>query len=264
MADITIKAVVDGEERDVVLDDESLPDGLLSSKSIGERFVTKDRLKTAREGFKSELEKALRGRYTPDELLEDDEALGTVLPKLVTERRDTLIEALGIKDGGPDASQIEKIVAQARKPLEKELESERERAHRLMRNSLKADVLQGCRETGVVEGIDDLVELYYEQRTEWSDEWGRHVMVGDDGEPIVDVNAKDGQCPYVTIEDDLRKASDDPRRKSWFGGRQRDGSGYGGDSRPTGVRKPRSKMSSSEKSAFISEHGLEAFEQLPD
>jgi hypothetical protein len=273
MAEVTIRAKVDGTEQDITLDDDSLPDGLLSLRHVRAEYVPKTQLKTVRDGFDAEVRKATEGKYTPDELVADADALQALMPQLVTSHRDVLLEQLGVKPNGEvDAQLTERITAQLRTkevvPLEKQVGVLADQVKALRVERLRNDVLAACREVGVVEGLDELLVLHYQQRCVWDDEHDRWFMVGPDGRPDVAVghDRPEGAPPFRTVADDLAdtKTAQDARTRHWFASTQRDGIGYGGASRTaTAQAKPRAKMSTAEKAAFIKEHGYDAFTKLP-
>ncbi len=274
MADVTLTVTLDGAEREVTLDDESLPAGLMSERLLRERFVPKTQLDTVRSGIDAEIAKALEGKFSNVELLGNEEALTEFLPSLVTAQRAQLLEILGVDESGQvDPQQIEHIRETIRKqellPVQTELEKTSTENGVLRSGLLENDVLKASLLVGVAEGLEELLTGYYQERCVWSEEHRQWFLKDDQGRPDVAIAADRPKNlpPFRTVLDDLseKRESGDVKTQGWFSSQQRDGIGYGGadESRGGPRAKPRSKMTDAEKSAYITEHGLAKFKQLP-
>src|SRR5689334_14339294 len=150
MAKITVKALVDGQEKDVELDDEKLPNGLLSQSQHDARMSTEARSQFAR-GERAGIKKAV----------EDDATRTTVIDQLRSGGHLESDDDEG--DGGdgkkskrkPSPEEVEAIRADVRKrelePLKAELEGLKQETDRSRRIQLRSELITAARQAGVAD-----------------------------------------------------------------------------------------------------------------
>lgn len=182
----------------------TLPDSVVTEEDVRKNFVPRadherltgsveERVNTAAANAK----KTARG-----ELVKDNE----FLESLTKDRADFFEKKF--PKGDVD---VEKVAGQVREqevaPLQLELKATKE-----LLGTLKGSAVSGERQRAMVAaGVDDehlgLVDAYVGQRTQWSDEHGRVVVMGDDGK--VETVLKNGTMVPKTVEErlvDMRKS----------------------------------------------------------
>lgn len=250
----TITVEIDGEAREV-----KLPDGYLAPDDVREHYMP-------REMFRSELSKQVRektkGLVQPDDLLNDD----GFLERLAEERKDELIERLGISQTAePDEAVVAKlqrrIEDQKVKPLQEQLEESKKLIGSLRSRERDADVERSMSQLGVDDEMRELVALWGRERQQYDEEHG-WVVVDEDGD-IDWVQGENGKPEPKRFSHLLQEIKRSNKKPSWFRGEVRSGAGYRGSEKAAAGSKKRSEMSREEKIAYIREHGDAAYLQLP-
>lgn len=254
---IPVTVEVDGEEREIQVDPSE--HGLLPENEVRDGYMPRDR-------FQEELNRRLQGKYGLEEIVEDEEALETL-----RSRRPDLFRSED--DGGEPEGLTEEDLDRYREewrsqevdPMQdrvEELESENER---LRREQLKRVALEAFDEVGIRKGLRPLVLEYYAN----ADRVGFHDEEGDwflrDGEHFLPSASEENR--YVTIREDLARKRKEGDYADWFEATTREGAGFGGSGEGGGRRQINSKAdikTRADRVAYIKEHGIEAYESLPD
>lgn len=269
----------EGEDVTVTIDDESLPDGLLSAATVRDDYV----LKSVYERHGVEIEKRI-GRAKSVAVEEWRSSIPSMEEDALTEfmadlkgavGADRLRESLGFKPVKGEAeleAERERIVAQVRKqevePMDAVLAGKDKRITKLLEAQFRAEFREAAADVGVIAGLRQVLEDSYLRRVVYSEEHDRYFMRGPDGEPLfsakaAEANAKDGTHGpnFRSIFEDLDDSKTNGTMAEAFSAEVRDGVDYGGVRTviPTKVKKS-GDMNAEEKSAFISEHGLDAWE----
>lgn len=259
MATVTRTVEIDGEEHEVEVDLED--EGLLTQDEFKARMSKE--VKRRVEAAKRE---AREGRYTLDDLADDDELLGefrTLHPELfATENGD----GDGDEPKGYTEEELERRLEKLRKkevePLQSDLESYKSEAERLRVEKLDREVVEAAGELGVRRGLIPLVKRFYRDQMDYSSdhsEWFRRD--GDGFEPSVD---DDFDADYVTVLEDLKQRKRSGDYADWFTSSTREGAGYSGPEGggAGGPSKKIQEMTDQEKVEFVEEHGLGAYQDL--
>lgn len=223
-----------------------------------------------RDRFQEELKRRLQGRYRVEEIAENDEAL-----EALREQRPDLFRSDDDGDGGGGEGRgiteedLDRIRQEWRKqelePMAQTVEELEAENQRLRREELKRKALEAFDAVGVQKGLRPLVLEFYGNR----DRVGFHEDDGEwylkDGDHFLP-SASEG-ARYVTIQEDLEKKKKSGEFADWFESTTREGAGFGGSSGSGGRPPVRSKAdikSRKQRIEFIGEHGVEAYEALPD
>lgn len=271
MPRVTIEAFVDDELREVQIDDENLPDGILSEAAVREKWIDRDSHREAlgklRTSTQREIDEAKRGRFALDELAGDEDQLTTFVTQAKLAGVDKgLRKLLKIDDGddGDREKEIAELQAQIRKlevePLRGELEGLTTEVSDLRLAAFRAEYRSAAVELGVVPSLVPMLEDYYEKKIVYDPELRRFFIAGPDGKPQVAVATEEGAAPYRTVAIDLAEMKKEGKRPELFKADQRDGIGYQGTETRGSPSKKAGEMTATEKADFISEHGLKKFE----
>lgn len=204
---------VGDETREVEVE---LPDGYLTPDEIRESYVPKATIE-------SRISRAVKGRYTIDEVVEDDGLLG----QIATTAEDRLRERLQVGGEKPDLTKYEESWRQRElKPVSEELESAKGEIQTLRAARLSADVNEAAVDLGVKKSQLPLLAPFYRERVQWSDEYGDWFIVGKDGE--FELGSPQRGAPYLTIGEDLERKARSGDYEDWFDGKGRTGPDYQG------------------------------------
>jgi hypothetical protein len=266
----------DGTEVTISVDDESLPDGLVTETAVRDSYVSK----SAYDHLKGEVEKRIdraRRKAFDDGLAslgqaDDDDEIEEVVSRFRDAvGDDRLRKVLGVKSGQSDeerTAEIERLTAQVRKrevePLNEQLGNLQSTVELLRGEQFRAEFRQAAAEAEVDTSVLPFLEDHYMNRVVFDDERGKWWIRGEDGEPALSTAKKeDGEPPFRTIREDLGDLKASGERDALFRSSVRDGAGFRGSDRKSvsGAKKKASEMSRSEKSSYISEHGLDAWKE---
>ena len=247
----TITVEIDGEAKEI-----PLPEGWVSEDDLRDNYMPKSMF---RAELAKQTRKATEGMKKPDELLEDDDFLG----RLIETRKDALIKRLGVKTGEPDEQYAqrlaEKIQEQTVKPLETKLAEKDREVSRWRERARDADIGEAFDAVNVADDYRDLIKLWARERMQFDDEHGSWVVLGEDGQPDF-VVGEGGKPRPKGIADLLREIDKSGKKPGWFKGDTRPGVGIKDThGRVQANTKKAKEMSGAEKTAFIAEHGLEAW-----
>lgn len=249
-----------GEDGDQTVEVDPTEHGFVPESELDSRFQNR-----FEEELSKRVAKATKGMVDLDDLAADEDRL-----EELRERRPDIFKS--DDDGRPE----EEVLGEHRKaweakhlkPVQKKAESLEEKAETLEGRARKGKILEAMDSSGVVEdqGQRELIRAYYAGRTEYDvEEDVAFVLDEETGERIP---SGDGETPYLTVSEDLRRKREEDGFQSWFKGKSRGGGGYEGPGEGEGGDwghiKARSDLKSrSEKIKFVNERGLEAFEKLP-
>lgn len=247
-----VSVEIDGQAREI-----ELPEGFLPEADIRDKYVPKESVESL---VQERVGRAKKGRYTPDELMEDEE----FIERFAKSKAEQLREKLGIK-GKPDDQQVEALRKQIEEqmvaPLSKQVEGYKAEVTKLRQRSLDAEVGDAAGALGVHEDLVELVRVWARDRVDHDEEHG-WVVLKAPGEPEVIV-AEDGKTIRPKrVQDLLAELKRTGERKSWFKDETRGGIGIGGPGKGGSSHKPIADMSEADKMAFIRENGQEAYLKL--
>lgn len=210
----TTIALDEGESREVEVE---LPDGYLTPDEVRKNWVPVSRLE-------ERVAKAKNGRYTVDELLENED----LLARVASSKEDWFRERLKIEGEKPDMTKLQETWRQQElKPVSEQLEQVKTEVQKLRSARLSADVSEAAMELGVKKSHVQLLGPYYEKRVAWSDEHGDWFIVDGNGEFEYSAKPHEGS-PYLTIGEDLERKARSGDYEDWFDGKGRTGPDYQG------------------------------------
>lgn len=194
-----------------------LPDGYLTPDEIREGYVPKATIE-------SRINRAVRGRYTIDELVENED----LLTQVAQSAEDRLREFLKIEGEKPDVTKLQETWRQQEvKPLKEQMETMQGEVAKLRQARLSADVSEAAVQLGVKKSHMPLLTPFYKERVAWSDEYGDWFIIGSDGEFEYSASPHEG-APYLTIAEDLDRRARSGDYEDWFDGKGRTGPDYQG------------------------------------
>ena len=277
------KVTVDGKEHEVEQDAIQAPDGtqILSTTELSDGYVTKaahkgqmDKLRTSTA---TEVNKAKEGRFTPEELLADDNQ--TALQTFVETGREKLSGMLNVKISDEQRkSMLEQLQknweTQILGPVNEKLEASEGRAGKLLRKALVGTVsaASGRDQAGVRAGLVDFLVDRYEKLAAYDDEEGDFFVLEPDGKSFKpNTNSGDGQPTFLPIVEDLKNRRASGEWGDVFDPKARDGTGIGDAANRKGgtpdgldhIKKKSDAKNKGEKVAFIKKRHLAAWEALP-
>lgn len=247
MARYKAKAFVEGKETEVELDDA--------------QYIAREQHDTVlSETVQKRLER--QAKNLRDSLANDDEFVNGIF------------KARGIDPnakpgkGGASAEEIEKLQAEWRKqhvdPLTADLEAARKRAETVTQRTLVAELTTALVNAGVEKGIAPRIAQMEAGRFGYDDKSGQFAVREGDEFAFSTKATKDR--PYKGIDEFADEWTKDKANTPFIVRQSQSGPGLGGEPRggaPT-VRSRADFKTVAEKSAFIAEHGYEAFTKLPE
>lgn len=210
---------VDGTTHEVEV---PVPEGYLSPEEIRENFVSAD-------SIERRIAAAKRGLVDPNAAIADD----SFLDRLVAERKDRIIEMLGVKLEGnePDLEGLREKWREAElAPLRSDLESRDKTISRLREKGFRASVFEAATEAGIREDLYDVVPLWLRDRVRYDEEFDDFFAIDGRGEFEYTAEPAKGKPPYKTISELLHDVERGGEKAAWFKPTGRGGAGYrGGD-----------------------------------
>lgn len=224
MATIQTEVEVEGQAHEIELDTEDL--GVIPEDEVRDSYVPREVME---DTIQQRIARATRGRFTIDDLDEDDD----VLARIADRYSDRVKDALGIDDDANDVD-VDKLRESIRSsevsPLKEQLETLESQVNSLRVERLKATV---AGVDAIREGLTPLIQRYYQDAAEWDPEYEDWFVVDDDGEFKTTSDPQKGKAPYMTIEEDLAEKHGSGEFDEWFKAQSRDGIGFG-STRPGG------------------------------
>jgi hypothetical protein len=257
---VTETVEIEGEEREVPVEINPEEHGLLTKEQYKERLS--EEINSRIDKVKRE---ALKGRFTLDDLAEDEE-----LQQKLRERHPDLFQSTGDGDGGGDGLTEDDLDRFRNKwerdelePVKDQAESLSEEVKVLRVEKLNRQVVEAASDMGFRDdpGVRRGLKLIVREEMGYSDEDAEWYKRDGDGFEIS--TSEDADSRYVTVREFLRDMKESGDFDSWLESSTREGAGYGG-SKGGGKGTPNKlqDMSEQEKTEFIDEHGLQAYNEL--
>ncbi|NBC19338.1 MAG: hypothetical protein GVY18_18690 [Bacteroidetes bacterium] len=228
MADQPTATVQIGEDtHEVPVDSLQLPDdyGLYGPDKAPEGFVRK-------EFMQSEIDRRLKGKADPDELLSDDEFFQKAAQKRGIELSDDL-EPVSKIDPEKIQQMRQQWAAEQVDPLKEETEKLRGQVTSLRQRDLEREVLAAAHELGVkpellkspIPGKTAPFVRQLAEEFKYDDEQEVHYFTDEQGNPVYADNPSSGR-PYAGPEKLLRQMKQGDEDNTWFTDQTQRGSGF--------------------------------------